>query len=174
MGVTSRFHFGGARSGKSLMAVRGFFDAPAIMSAVDRAAQRILSRFGSFVRRTARQSIRRPRKKRVGELSRSEKIKFRETGKRPLASSKPGQPPRSPTGKLKNTILYWYDAVEQSVTIGPARLRAADNMGALEKGGRVAGTRGRGMTIRARPFMGPALAKELPKLDDMWRNSVRS
>lgn len=72
-----------------------FFDRP-VVSALDRAAKGALSKFGAFVRTTARSSIR--KRKRVSD---------------------PGQPPSSHTGLLKRFLFFAYDALRQSVVVGP-------------------------------------------------------
>lgn len=138
-----------------------FFDSERVRRAVDRAGRKVLSRFGAYVRQSARSSIR--KRKRISE---------------------PGQPPSSHTGLLKRFIFFAYDPEHQSVVIGPVRLgqKIGDAPPALEYGGRshvVTGSRKRRrvvrtVTIRARPFMGPALEKEKPKLPAMWRDSVRA
>lgn len=145
-----------------------FFDRKEVIGAVDKATRRVLSRFGAYVRRTARQSIR--RRKRV---------------------SKPGQPPTNQTGLLKRFIFFGYDRDKQTVVIGPEKLSGPISetaLSALEYGGRSRiyyfdhsqrDTRGRPKKtyamadIEARPFMGPAFEKELPGLPAMWRDSVR-
>ena len=76
-----------------------FFDSKAVTGAVDKATRRVLSRFGAFVRRGAKSSIR--KRKRV---------------------SKPGEQPSSHTGLLKKFIFFGYDRSRSSVVIGPARL----------------------------------------------------
>lgn len=164
---------------------RMFFDKPAVMRAVDRATRRVLSRFGSYVRRTARFSIRRRK-----------------------APSVPGAPPSSHTGDLKNRIYFAYEPQRQNVVIGPTPTNQvffkADGRPVrgtvpevLEKGGairilevrkygrwqradlrshrRLSGlpTRLRTVQIAARPYMGPAFRENRPKLDEFWRNSVR-
>lgn len=134
----------------------GFFDRKSVIRAADRATRKVLSRFGAFVRRAARSSIR--RRKRV---------------------SRPGQPPTSWTGLLRRFLFFSYEPRKRSVVIGPARLNKGDGEAPrlLEHGGTVA-RRGRGgkrrvLRYRARPYMGPAFEKELPKLPRMWRDSVR-
>ena len=143
-----------------------FFDSPKVISATDRATRKVLSKFGAFVRRGAKSSIRKR--------------------KRP---SLPGMPPSSHTGLLKKMILFGYDTDRYSVVIGPTPLHGAgykNVLEALEYGGTYARMRteylgGRGRkrrvkymaTYRARPFMRPALEKELPKLPAMWRDSVK-
>lgn len=138
---------------------RMFFDRKAVTSRVDKATRRVLSKFGAFVRTTARRSIR-PRKRK--------------------APSPPGQPPTSRIGLLKRFIFFGYDPQKRSVVIGPERLNQKGRGEAprlLEHGGigtvvDRTGQRVKGK-YRPRPFMGPAFAKEQPKLPQMWRDSVR-
>ena len=136
-----------------------FFDSARVVAATNRAERKVLSRFGAFVRRGARSSIRKRK-----------------------ATSKPGQPPSSHAGLLKKFIFFGYEPAKQSVVIGPARLNktTGDALSALEYGGRtkiVARRRQnrkvRTISIQARPFMGPAFEKEKPKLPDLWRASVK-
>jgi len=132
-----------------------FFSSKAVTSAVDRATRRVFSRFGAFVRRTARSSIRKRKK-----------------------PSAPGQPPSSHKGLLKRFIFFGYDRTKKSVVIGPVRLTGAGRGKApslLEYGG--AGTvrvrrRRKRARYKARPFMGPAYEKEKPQLPAMWQGSV--
>lgn len=157
-----------------------FFDRLVIRDATDRAEKKVLSKFGAYVRRSAKSSIR--QRKNISE---------------------PGQPPSSHKGTLKRLIFFSYDATAQSVVIGPTLFRGKDGSvpllleeGGIKhvpvgtwitidhgvsrgKGGRfVSGKErvradGRPLKYRPRPYMGPALQKELPKLPDMWRNSVK-
>ncbi len=129
-----------------------FFDKKAVTNKVDAGTRRVLSRFGAFVRRTARSSIR-PRKR----------------------ISNPGEPPSSHIGLLKKFIFFGYDPGPRSVVIGPVRLSQngrGEAPALLEHGGtgKVGKQRAK---YKPRPFMGPAFQKELPQLPAMWRNSVR-
>lgn len=134
-----------------------FFDRPRVMAAVDAATRRVLSKFGAFVRTTAKQSIK--KRKRV---------------------SMPLGPPSSHVGTLKRGILFGYDRERKSVVVGPVPFSGTVDsraLPALEYGGRST-MRGRdgstqSITVAPRPFMGPAMAKEQPKLPAMWRDSVR-
>ena len=136
---------------------RMFFTSKAVLSATDRATRRVLSKFGAYVRRTAKSSIRKRK-----------------------AISRPGKPPSSHTGLLKRFILFGYDPTRRSVVIGPLRLTRGgrgDAPRALEEGGTsrlVRRGRKKRVKIKARPFMGPAMEREKPKLPQMWRNSVSS
>jgi hypothetical protein len=137
-----------------------FFDRQKVLNSVGRAERRVLSKFGAFVRRGARSSIRKRKR-----------------------SSKRGQPPSSHTGLLKRNIFFVYEPVRSSVVIGPIRLNQAigDAPAALEHGGRTQVLVGRRrkrrkvrtVTIQPRPFMGPAFEREQPKLPQMWKDSVR-
>ncbi len=132
-----------------------FFDGKAVRRYMDRKTRRVLSRFGAFVRKTAKQSIRKRKK-----------------------PSAPGQPPSSHVGLLRKFIWFGYDPAKGSVAIGPARLTQNDRGEApslLEYGGSTTlqrkGKR-RHARIRPRPFMGPAFEHEKPKLPAMWRDSI--
>ena len=132
-----------------------FFTSKAVLSATDRATRRVLSKFGAYVRRTAKSSIR--KRKRI---------------------SRPGKPPSSHTGLLRRFIFFGYDPAKRSVVIGPVRLTHGDRGEApalLEYGGTTTlkrrGKRKRAR-FRARPYMGPAMEAEEPKLPQMWRDSV--
>jgi hypothetical protein len=134
-----------------------FFDRKAVLGRVDKATRRVLSRFGAFVRRTARSSIR--KRKRI---------------------SAPGAPPSSHSGLLKKFIFFGYEPRKRSVVIGPVRLsqKIGDAPEALEHGGRSTVVdrgrrRKRRIRIGRRPYMGPALEKERPKLPAMWAGSVK-
>lgn len=73
-----------------------FFDRAAVADRVDPAVRKAFSRFGAFVRRRAKSSIRKRK-----------------------AVSEPGKPPSSHVGTLKKFILFSYDAAAKSVVVGP-------------------------------------------------------
>lgn len=132
-----------------------FFDRKSVLSRVDKAKARLLSRFGAYVRQRARSSIRKRRK-----------------------ISAPGQPPSSHEGSLRKFLYFAYEPGRDSVVIGPALLRSADGRAPalLEYGGattvRGSGT-GRRLRYRPRPFMRPAFAAEIRgKLADQLKRMV--
>ncbi len=143
----------------------GFFDRQKVVNATDAATRKVLSKFGAFVRTRARSSIRKRK-----------------------AVSVPGSPPTNRVGLLRQFLFFSYDSDRKSVVIGPAKLNgrvSSDALPALEYGGTstIEGVRFRGgkkvrtrkrVNIKARPFMGPALTQELPKLEGMWRDSVKA
>lgn len=123
-------------------------------------AERVGKRFGGYVRRTAKQSIRRTA-----------------SGK-PAA---PGKPPRSQTGTLKRFILFAYDKEERAVLVGPTVLpdRNKEAPESLEKGGEsrttvyINGAKvKRKIKVKRRPFMEPALEKRLPDLLGLWQGDL--
>lgn len=131
-----------------------FFDRKAVKGLMDKRTRQALSRAGAFVRQSARNSIRKRK-----------------------AVSKPGQPPSSHAGHLKRLIWFAYDPEKQSVVIGPARFKEGEAPSLLEFGGKATRKRKGGKrvvaTYQPRPFMGPALEKELPKLPSHWVKSVK-
>jgi len=135
-----------------------FFDRPKVQRAADKAKRGVLSKAGAFIRQTARTSIRKRKK-----------------------ASPPGNPPHSHVGLLKRFIFFGYDKQSESVVVGPAKLtNSTDAPHTLEFGGTTTvESRRRGKKtkrrarIQKRPFMGPAMEKELPKFPDLWRNSIR-
>lgn len=202
---------------------RQFFDRRAVVDALGKANAAALSQAGAFIRRTAKGSIR--------------------SAKSP---AKPGNPPHSHVGTLKNLLFFSFDPSSLTVVIGPTPFKGqAIAPRALELGGTIGGRVNRrrrkrvvggsgeirfdGSTSRlssgrnsratkrvkntlrgtvgvtyarlhtqgqadranalneelygpeflgpaplaARPYMGPALTKELPKLPPLWANSVR-
>lgn len=132
-------------------AAKFFFDKRRLITATEKAERRVLNKFGSYVRQTARQSI------------------------RGTTTSRPGRPPGRKTGFLKRSILFAYSPYTSSVVIGPVRSgKPAEDTHALEYGGTTTNeAHGTKQRIAARPFMGPALRKELPQLPAMWRDSIK-
>lgn len=188
MGLMKRLASGGGarssgHSGSRLtfLEVEWFFDSTQVARATDKASRRVLSKLGSFVRQDARKSIKKPRKVRVSELSESRKAErkiAKEQGVKfnmPFAASKPGDPPRNQTEVLKRTIFFFYNSNAEFVDIGPAKLhglRGENNMEALEFGGVIV-TKKKNLPVKARPFMQPALDKNLPLLPSMWEGAIR-
>jgi hypothetical protein len=136
-----------------------FFDTDRVKKSADAATRKVLSKAGSFIRTTAKHSIRQRKK-----------------------PSAPGQPPSSHSGLLKRFIFFGYDEARKTVVVGPMRLNQKIGAApeALEHGGEseiVEGLRGkrrkRKVRVRARPFMGPAMEQEIPKFPSLWANSVK-
>ncbi len=174
---------------KRLTGVTGaFFDRAPVMNALDRASRRVLSRFGAFVRRTARTSLRMARRKRWGELSGAEKRVWhiragrakragRAAPRLPETTSRPGAPPklhmRPRSGNpLRQLLFFAFEAVKRTVVMGPLafKTKSGTTHGAetLEHGGM-----GRKGPVAARPTMHLAFGKEVGKVPRMWADSIR-
>lgn len=128
--------------------VSQFFDAPSVVRRVDRAARRVLAGAGGFVRTVARRSIR-PSK---------------------TAFSKPGEPPKSKTKILRNSILFASDG-DRSVVIGPRSGvgRANDNAAeTLEFGRTVTRKKGR-VVVHKRALRASARSQLIPGRDERGR-----
>lgn len=120
---------------------------PQLRKAVKQYNIESLGHAAAIVRKTVRRSIR------------------RRTG---TNYSKPGQPPKTKTGLLRNSIVYDVDRQAEEAVIGPTA-NLIDGLGALhEFGGKT--RRGR---YEPRPFMGPAYEKILPRLPESWRRKIR-
>lgn len=138
-----------------------FFDRAEVQAVFSKQERRVLSKFGAFVRRRSRSSIRKSVKGAISE---------------------PGKAPRSHTGLLKQNIQFSADVNRRSVVIGPTALgkKEAVAPAALETGGfsdvtepgKGAGVRRhRRAWIRPRPFMEPAFREELPMVNDLWASA---
>lgn len=131
-----------------------FFDRAVVTGSVDKATRKVLSKFGAFVRQSARTSIRKRK-----------------------ATSEPEQPPSSHTGLLKRNIFFVFSPETRSVVIGPILLnKGTDAPRILEHGDTVVRRR-RNRRVRIkyerRPYMGPAFEKTQSQLPALWRNSVK-
>lgn len=167
-------------------AKRGFFDRHAVMDALGRARAKVLSKFGAYVWKRAKTSLR----YREASSAPGSPPSAHKTISREKRSRETGQVKRQLVSPLREFIFFSYDRDRESVVIGPALLgghAGAAALAALEYGGqttvleRVPGSgpnarttrRQKRVTIAARPFMGPAFEAELPQLPQMWRDSVK-
>jgi hypothetical protein len=212
MGVMKRIATSNAIGGSGLrIKSEMFFDREAVIEAVGRAGAKALSKAGAFIQRRAKSSIRKRKK-----------------------ASRPGEPPSSHVGTLRNRIYFSYDPPMRSVVVGPTPIGAVGVVPpTLEYGGSVPHRRnprrhrralggageiridgpssrttkknreGKLVTyaklntgaqvdranrlneelygpefiaegrIAARPYMGPALAAEMPNMPALWANSIQ-
>jgi hypothetical protein len=73
-----------------------FFDRRAVIDAIGRANVKVLGRAGAFIQRRAKSSIRKRKR-----------------------ASRPGEPPSSHIGTLRNLIYFGFDTGTRSVVVGP-------------------------------------------------------
>ena len=145
--------------------------------AVRAGSRAALNKAGAFVRTTAINSIKSRRKsRRKAALSQSKRAKAKRAKKRLKKSSdrisKPGNPPLNHTGVLKKSIRFAFDRVTNSVLIGPVPRKGGKGGELLEFGGDVF-RKGRSQNYAARPFMGPALIKEVGKMVGLFHDSIK-
>jgi hypothetical protein len=188
-----------------------FFDRPQVIAAVGRASAKALSKAGAYIQRRAKSSIRKRKR-----------------------ASRPGEPPSSHVGTLRDRIYFSFDPPTRSVVVGPTpigtvgvvpptlefggtvpqrknprrRVRVLGGAGEIRLDGPPSRTTKRNRDgkvvtyaklltmgqvqranelnaelygpefipetqIEARPYMGPALAQEMPNLPALWAGSVR-
>jgi hypothetical protein len=130
-----------------------FFDRPGVMKKVKDGTVSALSKAGAFIRQRAKTSIK-TRKK----------------------TAKPGNPPSSHDGRLKNMIFFGYDKSTESVVVGPKLCKGSNPTvpHLIEFGGSIIHWRDKKKAhYHAFPFMAPALAKELPNLPAAFQGCVK-
>lgn len=156
-----------------------FFDKKPVIDALGKEEASRLSKMGSFVRRSAKSSIR-PRKN----------------------PSPAGRPPSSHLGLLRDLIFFSYDTSTKTVVVGPEKFDSKSAIvgkdtipGITERGGTVttarvtyvrlkAGRDNKGrfkpdridkrpagvkLTYPARPYMGPALETNVDKFPQLFK-----
>ena len=146
-----------------------FFDRQAVTDPAEKAARRNEAKFGAFVMRSARKSI-----------------------KTKKGASRPGQPPHAHTGYeterngKRKTRYFFRDSIlfgknpNGGVVVGPVFRSGSRTRPTIPESlefGATVGIGGktrprRNIAIQPRPFMGPALDKERPKFAGMFRDSI--
>lgn len=165
----------------------GMVDTDAIILASDRASAKNLERSAVYVWKVARNSLKPAKQIAVGSMSEEQLKAYRiaqrrfkdgETSKkpqRPMAPSKPGEPPRMqrPAELLKVFLLFAQDPESGRWVIGSARLpRKGLAPKTLERGGQAQIGR-RAVNVQPRPYMVPAMHKEQSQMAKRWENSIK-
>lgn len=155
-----------------------FFDRANVQARMSIAKRNALASAGKLVRYLAQRSMRKRRMKKLSEMTKGERVAFairtreaeregRRPPKRPLASSRPGEPPRVRVGLLRQFLFFAYDPDSDSVVVGPALLPRAKGEvpSVLEYGG----LNKQGFMVAARPYMAPAKEKASPQLVELFK-----
>lgn len=131
-----------------------FFDKKAILNAVPPALRKALSKAGAYIRDDARKSIK--------------------TRKKPAP---PGQPPHSHKGQLRKFIFFAFDPASRSVIVGPAAFSSRSQAPYLLEHGGTTQRKRRKRIITAqyepRPYMLPALLKNIHEIPKPWKDAIR-
>lgn len=155
-----------------------FFDRD-LGNAIDRGAKRVLSKFGSFVWRRDKSSLKyRPGKSDAGKPPSVHRSKgFTRTKK----NRKTGAESRQPSSPLRELTLFAFDPAARSVVIGAALFEKSKVGGGIvprvtEEGGTAPffadGERKIGL-YQARPHLGPAFKAEMPKAAPLFKDMIR-
>jgi phage gpG-like protein len=88
-------------------------------------------------------------------------------GRKRTVPSAPGSPPHTRRNQLKNAIVYY--AKRGEATIGPRASRVGTSATAHEFGGQY-----KDESFPARPFMGPALDRDVPLFGNSFAGSIGS
>lgn len=147
-------------SGGNFVRIKSLFlDRPEVTRRLDRGTVKAFRIVGGRVRLTARNSIRNaPKKAR------------RKAGRRA---------PYNRTGRLKKSIFFSVDAEADSLLVGPIKLDGKKTgkeevPELLEFGGIGRNTRtGEPAVYEGFPYMTPAFERELPRVDDVFRDVVK-
>jgi len=150
---------------------KAFFQKRPVTDYVRRKERRFLGRAGGTLRKIAKQSI-----KRKGIARKPPKNKYLADGKTytkayrrwkaeivKQPASRPGTPPFTHTGALRNAIRYAVDFSRRTVYIGPTRSEIVDIGKIHEHGGRRKGKR-----YPSRTYMRPARDKVRMQLPRFW------
>lgn len=178
-----------------LKIVENFFDRPAVIAAIDKASLESLSKAGGALRLTAQRSMkptpvrRRAEKEAKAKLAgaplRAQTAKQAKRLSDRYQHSPPGKPPRYNIGLLRDLLFFSWDPETRSLVVGPVGFSRSKVPEVLEQGGSImvsVATRKvpgqplkrvrKQVQIAARPYMSPALAKNVQKIPEFWRNSI--
>ena len=154
-----------------------FFDR-AVTDSIDRGAKKALSRFGAFVWKRDKSSLR--YRKKSSTPGKPPSV-HRSTGfTRVRKNRKTGTETKQPASPLRELTLFAFDPLQRSVVIGAA-LFAKAKAGAgkapkvIEEGGAapfVSGGKIKAGHYAARPHLGPAFRAELPKASALFKNMI--
>lgn len=152
------------------------FNPDKVLKGLDKATKKALVKFGAYVRRSAKSSLKLGRMVRMGEMDVEERKKYksrraiakyygRKPPKRRRISAEPGNAPKLKykNSPLRKLLFFGFDSTTKSVVVGPLAFRGlgASN---LEHGRR---------GYRSFPTMEPALRKNQDQLPALWRNAIR-
>lgn len=127
------------------MRSRSRFDAKKVRRKADKGSFKSLNHAAAAIRLTARRSIRRRKKK-----------------------STAGTPPHTRRGQLKKALLYKVEKQRLRAVIGPTYSVVGRSARAHEFGEKYYGRK-----YPKRPFIGPALKINKPKISRFWSDSVK-
>lgn len=140
-----------------------------VRRAKENGAFRSLTHGIATIAKTAKFSIRRRRKKgvTVGVMKRDIRGKYQKMKRREDYAA-PGNPPKTKHGQLKRAIQYVVDRRRQYAIAGVTVSQMGKSAMPHELGGRY-----HGRSYPKRPFMFPALKKNIRRIPRFWKESVK-
>lgn len=166
---------------------QSFFDAQKVINAIGKARAKVLSKAGAFVRTAARSSIRKSKK--VSEPGQPPRGHDKQDLKRRIFFAFDRSRDSVVIGPEKLNVVHFQgdgkpvsgtvpETLEYGGQIGVMEVQRSDGSwkrADLRSRRRLVGrsTRIRRVTIAARPYMGPAMAKEAPKFPTLFKDTVK-
>ena len=156
-------------------------DFGGMLAKVHKANIRNLFKAAGLIRTTAARSIKHAPKRHIYRQKHDEKGRFTPKATshsidRGKQVSKPGKPPFSHTGPLRNLMKFDVNDRNETAVIGPMVFPSAsghDVPKILEEGGAASNLKGQRYIMKPRPYMQPAETKARGKYPQFWRDSVR-
>lgn len=133
---------------------QSFFDSEKVIKSVAAGERKSQAKFGAFVRRKAKSSMRKRKR-----------------------SAEPGEPPSRHVGTLAALLFFSWDQQTHSTVVGPVPFRGrAVVPGLMERGGEHDIEKPDGRRRHAKyaphPYMKPALDAETPKFAEQMKGSM--
>lgn len=152
-----------------LLEASASFDTARIVQTVIEAELGPLTEIANEIASTAALSIVGASRKPYDQLTKSERRAFRITRQLPFQASKPGEPPRTRTGKLPKSISGAVDPTQPAAVAGPTGSATVNQT--LEFGG-FTSLFGKRYPVAARPFMQPALKQVSGRVLSMFEGML--
>lgn len=170
-----------------------FFSSAEVISRMDKSRLRNLRKFGAFVRRASKSSLRYSKKGKSSTAGSPPKVHRSDRFTRSKVNKKTGKTTKRSLSPLRELIFFTYDAQTESVVVGPMGFRDSKakqrTPGVLEKGGTILvnrrtpmkavisgdirkGIQRTPMKLAARPFMVPAAKQEMPKFPQLFKGDM--
>lgn len=145
------------------------FDTLRIVQTVIDAEMGPLGQIADDIASTASQSIVGATRKNTSELTPAERRLFNKTRQLPFKASKPGEPPRTRTGRLPKSIIGAIDTSGPAAIAGPTGGSSVPST--LELGG-FTSFLGLRYPVKPRPFMQPALEQVSGRVLSMFEGML--
>jgi hypothetical protein len=131
-----------------------FFDTKLVTNSLDKGIKKALSKFGAYVWRRAKSSLKYSKPHVSGEAGKPPKVHKWSHFQKKKMNKKTGKIVSQSASPLRELTFFGYDAPRRSVVIGPVPFKRAAVLPVIEYGGN---------GHFAHPWVTPAFEAELPK-----------